>query len=205
MSTFRVVLLSSLATAAVASLAYSAAAQHSYTLSPPQVIGERLDQLRKHENRTAAISSLASRDDAAPYLRNELRTASDMFYILDLSEALRVIESRAFERNKKRFAWWAMGHRFDLCTELLVVCPSNSSALDLADVAHLELHLVAIEAARALDLPATSVSGPNAQIGRKPQARMLLVKKGAVGAPGRTDQIPTGKRAVHIHVRTMGR
>jgi len=125
-------------------------ARQVYTREPPAEIATHLDKLRKRDDRAKATLALAARDDAAPYLRMEMKTATDKFYLQDLNEALRAVEKRAYERNKARYAGWAAARRFDLCTELLVDCPGNGDAVELADLALVELHKVREEASEKL-------------------------------------------------------
>ena len=128
-----------------------AVAQPVYTVEPPADVRDLLARVKRVDTRQAAINALAARDDAAPYLRLELRAATDRFSKLDLGEALAAIEDRAYARNKARFARWAAGRRFDLCNELIVSCPDKKDAVALIEAVTPELHAVAAEAARGLD------------------------------------------------------
>jgi hypothetical protein len=110
----------------------SVVAQQVYSLEPPAEVNALLNKLRKRDDRSAVINALAARDDAAPYLRLELRTAADKFHKQDLSEALRAIEARAYERNLARTAWWVKTRRLDLYTEFLSEC-RDQDATEVAD------------------------------------------------------------------------
>ena len=110
----------------------------------------RYARVKQVDTRQAAINALAVRDDAAPYLRLELRAATDRFAKLDLTEALAAIEDRAYARNKVRFARWAAGRRFDLCNELIVTCPNKKDAVALIESVNPELLAVAASAADRL-------------------------------------------------------
>jgi hypothetical protein len=104
-----------------------------YNVEPPAEIKALLSRLKERDRPTEAIRLLGARDAAAPYLRLELRAATDEFVKRSLGEALSRIEARAYERNKKRYAAWAEGGRLDLCAELLVACPEKDDAPALAD------------------------------------------------------------------------
>jgi hypothetical protein len=152
MTTLVRLLLGVLFVALAAGVPGPVAAQQVYTLDPPPEIGSLLDKLRKKQDRVRATFALADRDDAAPYLRHELRLANDKFYKQDLAEALHAIEKRAFERNKKRLAWWATTRRFDLCAELIVACPSDKEAVGLAELTTRAAREVGAEAAERLGI-----------------------------------------------------
>jgi hypothetical protein len=96
---------------------------------------------------------LATRDDAAPYVRMELAATTDKFVARDLAEALRELDARAFERNKARLAWWATTRRFDLCAEVLVACPTDPEAVPLVDQVIRAGRELGVEAAGLLGLP----------------------------------------------------
>ncbi len=84
----------------------AAIAQQFHTTEPPAEIETRLQKLLKRDDRAASTFALADRDEAAPYLRRELRETTDKFNKQDLSEALGAVQKRVFERNKKRLVWW---------------------------------------------------------------------------------------------------
>jgi hypothetical protein len=130
---FFVVLLAFVVLAGIASSATGAPpAPGVFTDEPPKDVKELLARLKQGEVRV--IQLLSERDEAAPYLRLELKAATDALRQRDLAEALAPIEARIYQRNKKRYKWWLEGGRIDLCTELLVACPEKKDAPELADL-----------------------------------------------------------------------
>src|SRR5262245_61005346 len=91
-----------------------------YTEEPPKEVKDLIDRVKGGE--VAAIRFLGERDDAAPYLRRELKAlaGADARRARDLAEALAPIEARVYQRNRKRFEGWVEQGRFDLCAELIV-------------------------------------------------------------------------------------
>lgn len=104
-----------------------------YAATPPDDIRELIARVKTRDGPTPATKALAARDDAAPYLRAELAGTADRVAQRDLTEALEVIEERAYRRNLGRAKAWVAGRRFDLYAEFLSGC-RNADALVLAEL-----------------------------------------------------------------------
>lgn len=139
------------AVVAVAGLAAPAPAQTVYTLEAPADIKADLDKFRRGD--WAAGRTLGRRDHATPYLRMEHAAAVDRFYKQDVAVILQTIEDRTHARNKARFARWVTARRFDLCAEVLVVCPDKRDAAALANSVMPTLDKIGKEAAARLGKP----------------------------------------------------
>lgn len=129
-----------------------------YDEKPPAEIEAALTRLQRGGDRTADIGLLGRRDDAAPYLRQELKLAGK-WYMRDLTDAFERIEARAWERNKNRFRWWVTGRRFDLCAEMIVACPTDKEAAELVGLVSPALEEVRAEALEILNLDAAPGGG----------------------------------------------
>jgi hypothetical protein len=104
-----------------------------YTLDPPAAVGRLLARARDGD--ADAVAELGGRPDAAPYLRLALKPPADLLPgARALADALEAAESRAAERNRKRYAGWVRDGRLDLCAEVLVACPDKKDAAELADL-----------------------------------------------------------------------
>jgi hypothetical protein len=99
---------------------------------PPAAV-ERLIA-RAKDGDADAVTELAARPDAAPYLRLALKPPGHLARgATALADALEAAERRAGERNRTRYAAWLAGGRLDLCAEVLVACPDKKDALEMAD------------------------------------------------------------------------
>jgi hypothetical protein len=129
---------------------YPAIAQPTVLVPLPE-LAERLRSLERGEDRTRDVRALSEWDEAAPYLRAVLASATGR-YKRDLEESLRQIDARIWQRTAKRYKYWVSARRFDLCNDVIVASRSDKEAEDLIGAVTPILNDVGAEAATASKL-----------------------------------------------------